>query len=153
MRQRGTPVPYLSIYLMKESPHLEPRHFSLDSTGEAWKAVGDRLPRIFKTRFVRTIPLPWITAASRLAPKVLAVAVALWYVAGKQRSRKVTLTGKALAQFHVGRSVKYRALCQLEDAGLIRATKVRGRNPVVELIIDPAPQSLNCRNANPDEIG
>lgn len=87
------------------------------------------------------IPLPWLSAATRLPGKSpLSVALAIWFEAGRRKSMEVTLTTAILQRFSVNRKAKYRALSSLENAGLVRVYREPRRNPVVtilEFVSDP----------------
>jgi hypothetical protein len=83
------------------------------------------------------IPLPWLSAAAKLRGKApLAVALAVWFEAGRRRSNEVRLTTAILDRFAVTRKAKYTALAALEKAGLIRVRRQSRKNPIVT-IIDP----------------
>lgn len=85
--------------------------------------------------FLRPIPLPWLTAASKLRGKSpLSVALALWFEAGRRKSMEVTLTTAILERFSVNRKAKYRALASLEKAGLVSVYRQPRRNPVVTIL-------------------
>src|SRR5262245_45042844 len=83
----------------------------------------DRCNGWIKGQFLKgRIPLTWLGRACRLpGGKVLAVALAIWYVAGvKKRMTDLPLTTKTLEKFGVtNRSAKGRAIKILVKAGLI----------------------------------
>jgi hypothetical protein len=81
------------------------------------------------------IPLPWLTAVTRLSGKApLAVALAVWFEAGRRKSNEVKLTSAVLRRFSVNRKAKYTALKSLERAGLVRVRREPRRNPVVTIL-------------------
>jgi DNA-binding transcriptional ArsR family regulator len=81
------------------------------------------------------IPLPWLTAVTRLSGKApLAVALAVCFEAGRRKSNEVKLTTAILRRFSVNRKAKYRALKSLEEAGLVRVRREPRRNPVVTIL-------------------
>jgi hypothetical protein len=81
------------------------------------------------------IPLPWLTAASMLPGKApIVVGLALWFEAGRRKSRDVKLTSAILERFGVNRKAKYTALESLEKAGLVRVRREPRRNPVVTIL-------------------
>jgi hypothetical protein len=83
------------------------------------------------------VPLTWLRKACALpGPKVLAVGLALWFLAGlRKRQHDLSLTSAALKRFGVEeRSTKSRALAALEKAGLIRVVRQPGKNPRVTLL-------------------
>ena len=81
------------------------------------------------------IPLGWITKAAGVEGKTLHVAIALWFLKGLKRSRKVALSQSTLRLFGVRRQASYRALCRLENAGLVSVVRHPGRNPIVTILL------------------
>lgn len=87
--------------------------------------------------FKGPIPLPWLTAVTKLSGKApLAVALALCFEAGRRKSKEVKLTTAILERFSVNRKAKYSALKSLERAGLVRVRQKPRRNPVVTILDD-----------------
>lgn len=85
-------------------------------------------------RFLKgPVPLAWLSRTSQLPGKALAVALAIWYVAGLERSGTVRLTTSTLREFNVGRKAAYRGLAALERAGLVQVERKRGRCPKVTI--------------------
>ena len=84
------------------------------------------------------IPLPWLTAASKLSGKApIAVALAIWFQVGRRRSKEVRLTSAVIERFGIDRKAKYRGLSALEQAGLIKVRRELRRNPVVTILDVP----------------
>jgi len=96
---------------------------------------GEKPPTKLKTFIRGPIPLEWMTKAARVEGKTLHVGIALWFLAGLKRSRKVTLFQSKLRLFGVGRQASYRALCRLEAAGLVSVERHRGRSPIVTILL------------------
>lgn len=92
-------------------------------------------PMRIKGEFLKgPIPLAWLTVASKLSGKApLAVALAIWFEAGRGRCKEVTLTTAILNRFGINRKAKYRALEALEKAGLISVKRKPRRNPIVAI--------------------
>ena len=80
------------------------------------------------------IPLTWLSPAACLPGKALAVGLALWFEAGRKRTRQVRLTGPILRRFSVERRAAYRALGALERAGLVSVKRQVGKNPALEIL-------------------
>jgi hypothetical protein len=81
--------------------------------------------------------LAWLSSAARLPGKApLAVGLAIWFEAGRRRSKEFILTTAILTRFNVGRKAKYKGLTALESAGLIRVHRKARRNPVVVILDD-----------------
>jgi hypothetical protein len=80
------------------------------------------------------VPVSWLEAAARLPGKSLHAGIALWYAAGRARSRSVPLSNISGLQFGLDRNAKYRALGWLERAGLVKVQRKIGRTPVVTLL-------------------
>ena len=72
-----------------------------------------------------------ISRAAKLPGKSLHVAMAILYLSGMQREKSFKLSGAALEKLGVGRQATYRALDQLEAAGLIRVRRSSGARPIV----------------------
>ncbi len=113
----------------------------------AFTPTGDHTPAVVKAaakpkvnkiagEFLKgPIPLPWLTAVTRLSGKApLAVALAVWFEAGRRKSNEVKLTTAILRRFSVNRKAKYSALKSLEKAGLVRVRRELRRNPVVTIL-------------------
>lgn len=92
-------------------------------------------PMRIKGEFLKgPIPLAWLTVASKLNGKApLAVALAIWFEAGRSRCKEVTLATAILNRFGVNRKAKYRALEALDKAGLISVNRKPRRNPVITI--------------------
>jgi DNA-binding transcriptional ArsR family regulator len=60
--------------------------------------------------------------------------MALWFLAGIKRHGTVALASSVLEDLGVSRYSEYRALRELEDAGLITVDRRTGRNPVVTIL-------------------
>lgn len=81
------------------------------------------------------IPLAWLTAASKLPGRgPLAVALAVWFEAGRRKCDEARLTTAVLLRFNVGRKAKYAALRALEAAGLVAVRREPRKNPVVTIL-------------------
>jgi len=79
------------------------------------------------------LPLDWMQHAARLPGKTLQVALALWYLAGLQKSHTVKLASKPLETMGVSRDAKYDALARLVSAGLVAVDQKPGQAPIVTL--------------------
>jgi hypothetical protein len=81
------------------------------------------------------IPMPWLQSASRLGGKALNVGVQLWFRARMCGSGRVSVSVSALSQaMGFERTSGHRAIRALQDAGLIEARQVAGRNTEVTLL-------------------
>ena len=81
------------------------------------------------------IPLTWWTTAAALPGKALALASAIWFKAGISSTTTNIVVGEQLAkQFGVHRGARYRALDELQAAGLISVDQKPGSVPRVSLI-------------------
>ncbi len=80
------------------------------------------------------IPMSWLSKAARLKGQALHVGMALWFLAGIKRNGTVALASSVLEDLGVSRYSEYRALRELEDAGLITVDRHNGRNPVVTIL-------------------
>jgi hypothetical protein len=96
-------------------------------------------PRRIKSEFLKgPIPLGWLGCAAKLSGKApLAVALAIWFQAGRRRAKRVTLTTAVIERFGIERKAKYKGLSALEQAGLVRVQREGRRNPVVTILDRP----------------
>lgn len=79
------------------------------------------------------VPLPWIACAGRRKGKAMHVGVYVWYKAGLTRSRSVQLSPAELDEMGVDRFAVYRALEELESAGLVTVKRRTGRKAIVTI--------------------
>ena len=83
-------------------------------------------------RFLRgPIPWNWLGSAAALGGKSLAVAVAIAHLKGLRQSLTFRLEPARLRELGVSRQSAYRALNQLEKAGLISVVRSAGAAPTV----------------------
>jgi hypothetical protein len=80
------------------------------------------------------IPWEWICIAARLGGKSLHVSLELWHAAFITRSACVRLSMRKLECLGVLRHAAYRALRNLQKAGLIEVQRHVGRLPVVTIL-------------------
>lgn len=110
--------------------------FRLPSNGQPRPRKSRRLPRHKRQQpFLKgPIPANWLGKAAKLPGKALHVGLAVWFVAGLAKRRRVKLERKALRLFGVDRRhTVYRALERLEAAGLVAVDRGKGRFPQVEI--------------------
>jgi hypothetical protein len=73
-----------------------------------------------------------------MSGKTIMAALAIWFQAGMHGHQNVKLTTSGLKRFGVDRKAKDRALATLEEAGLVKVQRQRGRNPLITLVTDQA---------------
>jgi len=89
-------------------------------------------------RFLKgPIPWEWVKKAGRLPGKALAVGMTLWLWAGMKRSQHIILSVSSLSEMGIQRNAAYRAMKELEGAGLISVVRHTGRKPKVTLLEAP----------------
>jgi hypothetical protein len=91
--------------------------------------------------FVRgPIPLAWLDPVLSMHSRTpLALAVALWFQSGLERSNTVRLTHKLRQRFRLPARSIPRALKDMETAGLVRVVRQPGRCHMVEILEQPPP--------------
>jgi hypothetical protein len=99
-------------------------------------SVSKKLPRHKPGQHFLKGPIPWnwLSKAAQLPGKALHVSVCLWYLAGLKSSRTIPLSMERLLELGVNRFAAYRGLKVLEEAGLVRVIRKRGRLSTVELL-------------------
>jgi hypothetical protein len=86
-------------------------------------------------RFLRgPVPLDWLLQAANLPGRALHVGVALWHLDGFRQTRTVQLKPSVIREFGMDRHASYRALIELETAGLVSVIHKRGAAPMVTLL-------------------
>jgi DNA-binding transcriptional ArsR family regulator len=86
-------------------------------------------------RFLKgPIPWNWIIRASRLPGRALTLGLCLWRLEGATRKAAIPLSNSELEPFGIDRAAKSRGLAELEQAGLIKVARRRGRWPIVTLL-------------------
>ena len=80
------------------------------------------------------IPWSWIVKAANCPGQALQVMMVLWFKAGMQRQRTVTLSYEELAKLGCKREAARRALKALEQVGLVTVERHPGRSPVVTIL-------------------
>ncbi len=83
--------------------------------------------KTYKRYIKGPIPLEWAQAAARLPGRTLHLGMTLWYLAGIRRSNKGAVSYNVAEHLGLNRHTIYRGLAQLEQAGLVRVSRVRGR--------------------------
>ena len=80
------------------------------------------------------VRMDWLSRASTLPGKSLAVALALLHLANQRKTSTVVLNRRVLSLFSISPDAGYSALTSLAEARLIRASRGRGRPPEVTLL-------------------
>ena len=80
------------------------------------------------------IPLNWLCRAAQLPGKSLQVGLAIWFLAGLNKSATVRLGQSVLTEFGVDRHSKSRALAKLMNARLISIQCAAGCAPVITIV-------------------
>lgn len=91
------------------------------------------------------IPWTWVVSAARLPGHALALGTAIWHVAFRRRTARVSISISRMSTlFEVDRATISRGLAALEKIGLVRVLRRPGRKPDVELLRAPLdPKALN----------
>ena len=101
-------------------------------------------PNKKRSYFLRgPVPLHWLTLAGALPGKTLHVGIVLWFLSGMEKTDTVALRSQWLRLFGFNRSTSYRALWELEKAGLVQVVRHRGRQPLVTIIRVSEPETIS----------
>lgn len=114
---------------------LDLERFRARPNGEFPPATRKRAPRHKAGEWFLKGPIPgeWLHRAAALPGRALHVALAVWYLAGMEKSRQVRLTWAVFARFGVTPDAGRRGLAALEGAGLVAVDRHPGRCPVVTI--------------------
>ena len=94
----------------------------------------DETSKQFLQAFLDPAEIDWLTKAARLPGRSLHLAVLLVCLAKAAKTRQVEFSNSASQQFGLDRNAKYRGLCWLEEAGLVRVERKMGRSPAVTIL-------------------
>jgi hypothetical protein len=104
-----------------------------------WLESSVARPRVAGGRFLKgPIPWSWISGAAALPGQALLVGLCVWRLAGAKRSQTVLFGNADLKPLGIDRAAKSRALRALEQAGLIKIARQRGRLPKITLLTQSA---------------
>ena len=79
------------------------------------------------------VPGDWLRRACRLPKRAIVAALALWQLAGMEKSLRVKITWKAWDRFGISPHSGRRGLADLETAGLVAVDRPPGCCPVVTI--------------------
>ena len=98
-------------------------------------SISPTSPKRRKGKFLKgPIPLDWLQGAGHLPGKALHVGIVLRYLSGVERSSEVKFSYSLAEKFGVKRHAAYRALKALEQTGLIKILRGKGKSPRVQLL-------------------
>lgn len=80
------------------------------------------------------IPEPWLRRIAKLPGKAVLLANLIRLEAGRKADSSAILSTKLLTKSGIDRKQEYRALRDLETAGVIRVERKRGARPVVIIV-------------------
>ena len=80
------------------------------------------------------ISMDWLGTAARLPGKALHVAVLLQHVAGIESQRRFKFTRKWANRFGLAPKTVGLCLQRLQEAGLVRVERIKGRAPIVTIL-------------------
>jgi len=80
------------------------------------------------------IPGEWLSKVVQLPGRALNVAIALWFLAGVAKSRRIKPTWATWQRFGVSPDTGRRGLAALEHAGLVAVDRHSGRCPLVTIL-------------------
>jgi DNA-binding MarR family transcriptional regulator len=83
-----------------------------------------------------TLQTAWIARAAVLPGKTLHVALAIWLATNGQHERTIYPLKRYCTKFGIARDALYPALDKLEQAGLIRTNRHRGRAARITLLCE-----------------
>src|SRR6185437_10269505 len=90
--------------------------------------------RRIKGRFLKgPVNWDWLATAASLPGRALHVAIAISYLNGFAQDGTVRLKPSVVRELGLDRHASYRALKQLEDAGLISVVRGRGKAAVITI--------------------
>ena len=100
------------------------------------KPVSKRLPRHeLGEEFLKgPIPANWLKRAACLPGQAISLGLAVWFIAGIRKTRTVALSLRKQSEWGLTRFSAYRALKELERAGLVKAERRPGSSIAITLL-------------------
>ena len=98
-----------------------------------------KLPPKQSQRYIKAVPLPWISEATKLPYSAVRVGLACWFMDGCNKQNPFTLSRATCQQLSINKWDKRRGLGQLENAGLIKIQRFPGRASLIEMVRDGVP--------------
>ena len=97
----------------------------------------NKVQKDISDKFVRKIPIPWISRASHLSRKSLHVGVALWFLFGMNESKNpFKMERWVLELFDLTAETYRKTLKKMEKEGLVTVERFAGQTPKVSIIED-----------------
>ena len=88
-----------------------------------------------KGKFLKgPVSLDWLQCVGHLPGKALHVGIALQFLSGVSRSSEVAFSYSLAETFGVKRHAAYRALKAIEQMGLIKIRRGKGKGPMVQIL-------------------
>jgi len=109
-----------------ESPIVKPKSTTTD------------LNNIIEGAFLKgPIPMSWLNRAAAASGKGagLAIGIAIWHIAGMEKSNSIKLRPSLLERMNINRFAKSRGLKSLKNAGLISIINNRGQSPTITILV------------------
>ena len=130
--------------MKKESYKGKPAHLDYDPRQERRLVYNQKLkeykePPPQLQRYIKVIPMPWVTEAVKLPYSAFRVGLACWFMDGCNKQNPFTLSRATCQQFSINKWDKRRGLGQLENAGLIKIRRFPGRASRIEMVRDRVP--------------
>jgi hypothetical protein len=122
--------------MVSRQPFDDPRlRMDSDEVGELLHPKSSQRRREQQQReFLAPVPLAWLCKAAPLPGKALAVGLALWFRAGRTKSKRVRMSWSLLAKFEISPHSGRRGLIALERVELVRIARGQGRCPMVTVL-------------------
>lgn len=114
---------------------FDPDNLRMDPSERPKAKTSRRVPRHKSGQWFLKGPIPgaWIRRAIQHSVGAR-VAYVLWYLAGVTKGPTVTPTHADWERFGVSRYIGRRGVDALEDLGLVRVSRHRGRCPVITIL-------------------
>ena len=87
-------------------------------------------------RYIKVIPMPWVSEAVKLPYSAVRVGLACWFMDGCNKQNPFTLSRATCQQFSISKWDKHRGLRQLENASLIKIQRLPGRASLIAMVRD-----------------
>ena len=125
--------------MKKGSYKGKPAHLDYDPRQERRLVYDQKLgdyvePLKQSLRYIKMIPMDWLSQAVTLCPPAVRVGLACWFMDGCNKQKPFTLTRATCQLLGIAKWDKRRGLRQLENAGLIKILRVPGRLSLIAMV-------------------
>jgi len=98
------------------------------------------IPKRYKGKFIKALPLDWIVPATVISGSATKMALLIWYLSGINKTEEdLVISYTQARKFNISRRSVSNSLRLLENADLIIVARTKGRAPRVSIVYKEEP--------------